>query len=116
MSHFEKMASFQKIKRKLPNAAMSILGLFSATQQKMLHKVLWHLVSDFPQINAELIASHSIPCCIIANINDPLHPYEMAEKLHETINGSKLHKVTSRYINDQKHKKEVRAIIEKFLS
>jgi pimeloyl-ACP methyl ester carboxylesterase len=114
-SHFEKLDSFQKIRQELPAAAMSILGLFSPTQQKSLDKVLWHLVSDHPEINTNVINSKNIPTCIIANLDDPLHPFEMAKTLNADIVASKLHKVTSRYKNDKAHKKEVQAIIEKFL-
>lgn len=115
MNHFERLEEFQQIKRTLPNAAMSVLGVFSATQQKLLHKVLWHLVSDYPEISPDVINRYAIPTCIIGNLHDPLHPYKMAENLHAQIKGSKLHKVTSRYKSDEKHKKEVRTIIEKFL-
>ena len=114
-NHFERLEAFLKIKSKLPAAAMSILGLFAATQQKSLHKVLWHMVNDYPEINLEVINSQHIRTCIIANQNDPLHPYEMADELASLINNSKLNKVTSRYKNDQNHRTEVRAIIKNFL-
>ena len=114
-TQFERLDSFMKIKTKLPAAAMSLLGLFDTTQQKSIHKVLYHLVNDHPLADYSAINAASIPTCIIGNQNDPLHPFEMVKKIHSLIENSSLHKVTSRYKSNSKHGKEVRTIISKFL-
>lgn len=113
--HFSRLESFRNIQRKLPNAALSLLGLFAATQQKNLPKVLWHMVNDTPYTNYEELNRYEIPCSIIANEHDPLHPFDLAKEIHENIHHSSFHKVTSRYKDDNKHRKEVRSIISKCL-
>ena len=98
-----------------PAAAQSILGVFAEDQQPELAGVIEAMVQDRPFNSTEQLSEISVPCVVIANHDDPLHPYEMAEKIHESIPGSVLRKVTSRYIDDQLHTQQVRQIIQKFI-
>ena len=113
---FQRLEVFHQMKMKLPSAAMSVYGLFAADQQSQLHKVLWHMVSDQPNFDYKIINEHQIPCCVIANNDDPLHPIKMAKEIHANLANSQFHKVTSRYKNDQSHKKQVQKIISQFIS
>lgn len=112
---FNELPDFQKIQKQVPNAAKSVLGVFANTQRKEIPLVLKQMIRDIPFSNFENIKTIQKPCLILANEDDPLHPFEMAEKIHQEIDESKLHKVTSRYINDPKHNKEVRSLINMFV-
>jgi len=56
------------------------------------------------------------PCLIIGSEDDPLHPFRMAEIIHENIRESTIHKVISRYINNPKHISQVRKHVNKFIT
>ena len=112
---FEQLSAFRQIKNKLPTAAQSVLGVFADTQQKEIPQVLTHLVNDAPFPSLKKIQTITQPCIILANDDDPLHPFEMAQVIHQHINGSTLHKVTSRYIDDNQHRIEVQKIVSNFL-
>jgi len=114
-AEFRKLDSFLKIEKELPSAAKSILGVFSKTQQSSLSKVIEQLVGDRPFIDLDLLGKIEQPCLIIANEDDPLHPFWMAEEICKKIQNSELKKVTSRYIDNELHQQEVRNLITTFI-
>ncbi len=115
-THFEQNADFQKIQKLLPKAAASILGVFAPTQRAEIPLVLEKMVNDRPFTSLEALTKIKQPCLIIGNENDPLHPFEMAEKIHQYIAGSELIKVPSRYKNDIEHRKVINRIVSKYIN
>ena len=99
----------------LEPVAQSILGVFASDQQPILEKVIDRMVGDRPFTAMDQLAEIKVPTLVLGNEHDPLHPFEMAEKIHQEIPGSALDKITSRYIDNEQHSIEVRASIEKFL-
>lgn len=96
-------------------AAQSVLGVFSPDQQAGLSRVIRAMVGDRPFEDIALLQQIDVPTLIIGNDADPLHPYDMAEKIQQSIPGSVLRKVTSRYIADPLHTTEVRSSIQEFI-
>lgn len=113
---FEKNKGYQNIKGHLRTAATSIMGVFSDTQQTAIPMVLKCMVNDAPFTSLEDLAQIEQPCLVIGNDDDPLHPFEIAKVIHQHIKGSQLQKVTSRYIGNRPHKKEVTQFVSKFIS
>lgn len=113
---FEKLSNFQNIQQKLPAAAKSILGVFAGTQRKEIPFVLTQLVQDQPLLTLTDLQKVTCPCLIIANDDDPLHPYEMADIIHQYLPNSQLVKVPSRYVDNQQHGKRVTELIATFIS
>ena len=106
---------FKHIQATLPSAAQSILGVFAEHQQEVLPKVIHAMAADRPFESMSHLQEIEAPCLIIANDDDPLHPYSMAKKISECISHSILKKVTSRYIDNELHSQEVLAHISHFL-
>jgi len=96
-------------------AAQSVLGVFSPDQQSGLSQVIRDMVGDRPFGRMEQLREIAVPTLIIGNDDDPLHPYGMAEKIQQSIPGSVLIKVTSRYIADPLHTTQVRKRIREFI-
>lgn len=113
---FKKSDDFLAIKRTLPNAAESILGVFANTQCAEFPFVLKKMVNSTPFPNLENLKKIKKPSIILASEDDPLHPFEMAENIHQNIKESEIHKVSSRYINDSKHTTEIKTLIKLFMT
>ncbi len=111
-TRFKQLDEFRDIT--LDSVAQSVLGVFSPDQQPGLAKVIKHMVGDRPFASMEELKSINVPCLILGNDDDPLHPYNMTEKIHQTIQGSVLRKLTSRYIADDLHQMQVRKNIQRF--
>lgn len=112
---FEQLPEFQEINKRYPLAGQSILGLFSENQQDVLPQVLRSLVNDSPVLNLDELDAIDCPCLIIGNHDDPLHPFYMAETLHERINNSILETVPSKYVDSVGHQLLVKRHIVNFL-
>jgi pimeloyl-ACP methyl ester carboxylesterase len=110
---FSKLPEFLKIEP--PAAAQSVLGVFSPDQQADLSRVIRAMVGDRPFEDIEQLKQIDVPTLIIGNDDDPLHPYAMAEKIQQSIPGSVLRQVTSRYIADPLHTTQVRSSIQEFI-
>ncbi len=115
LNEFKKEPSFALIETENKGAAASILGVFSEQQQLSLKTVITQMVADHPFNDLEEIDRLQTPCLIIANEYDPIHPYKMAEKIHECFQDSILKKVTSRYLDPELHKKQVRSLVTDFI-
>ena len=114
-STFMEDAEYQQIERLLPKAAASVMGVFADTQQQVLPLVLERLVDDFPFPSLGELNKIQLPCLLLANEDDPLHPIEMAKIIQRHIPGSVFQEVTSRYVSNEKHGQEVRKAVAEFL-
>jgi len=114
-SKFKLTGSYLNIETELPSAAKSVMGIFSDTQQPGLPTVIDNMVGDRPFDDVERLKEIKVPCLILGNDDDPLHPYDMAEVIHRNIEASVLKKITSRYIDADLHKNQVRDNILNFI-
>lgn len=112
---FEENGLLDMIRKELPAAADSIMGLFSRDQQESTEDILEGMINDSPFKSMESLKNISVPTMVIGNDDDPLHPWEFAEEIAATIPGASLHKVVSRYVDDITHKQQVRGIVNEFL-
>ena len=112
-AQFQQLPEFKDIV--LPTVAQSVLGVFAEDQQPALSKVIKHMVGDRPFQSMEQLYGIKVPCLILGNDHDPLHPFEMAKKIHQYIGGSVLRKLTSRYIDNDLHREQVRECIQEFV-
>lgn len=112
---FESLPEFALIREKIPKAAASILGMFNREQQVYTSPLLRAMVGDQPCLT-ETPPGIDLPALIIGNDDDPLHPWEMAEKWHQTLPNSGLIKVPSRYTDPDGHRIKVINAIQEFMN
>ena len=110
---FGELKQFQDISPE--GAAQSVLGVFSSEQQPELSQVILNMVKDRPFTSLEKLSDIKAPTMVIGNDQDPLHPFAMAEKISQSIPGSVLRKVTSRYIDNAKHSEQLRTLLNDFI-
>lgn len=113
---FEQGPAFQTIQKTLPNAAASILGVFSPTQQDVIPFVLESMYNDRPFNDRAELKKITQPSLIIANEDDPLHPFAMAQEIQKWVAGSQLVKIVSRYIDNEAHRKAVYSTVHEFVN
>ncbi|MCA6078345.1 alpha/beta fold hydrolase [Fulvivirga sedimenti] len=111
---FMQAPEFRTIAEKHPNAATSVLGMFNRDQQMHTASILKSMVQDQPCSSDPTLLS--VPALIIGNEDDPLHPWQMAVEWNEILAESKLIQVTSRYLDDEKHRIETVTAIQEFIN
>jgi len=116
LKHFKQRPDFQEIAQSLPKAAESILGVFAETQGPKISTVLESMVRDRSFASMQALEEIQQPCLILANEDDPLHPYSMAESIQKRLPNSRLERVISRYVDNDQHNKEVFQLVSKFIT
>ena len=115
LTQFQNLPEYKKLASIVPNAAASAAGVFNPDQQPELPIVIRHMVDDHPFEKMSDLEKIKVSCLTLGNDDDPFHPFTMAVKLHNNIKGSKLVKLTSRYIDNDAHRTEVRENISTFV-
>lgn len=112
---FEKLPAFQDIQKISPEAAASLLGMFTREQPDNTSSLLRAMVEDQPCPFGDppLI---TLPVLVIGNDHDPLHPWEMAESWHKLLPNSRLIRVAPRYLEPETHQREVIQAIREFMN
>lgn len=113
---FEQNKEYQQIKANLPTAAKSIIGVFGKNQQRVIPTVLKKMVGDKPFAKKQALKDLKVPCLVIGNEDDPLHPFSMASTIHKYIKESQLEKVVSRYVNNREHRITLTNLTQQFLN
>ncbi|MEZ5040160.1 MAG: alpha/beta hydrolase [Saprospiraceae bacterium] len=116
LATFEQRPNFKRIQQLLPNAAQSVLGVFAPTQRAEIPLVLENMIKDRPFSDLKALENIHHPCLIIGNEDDPLHPIDMAERIHQCISGSQCVNVISRYVDDAQHGAAVNQLVSKFIT
>jgi pimeloyl-ACP methyl ester carboxylesterase len=111
---FMKRTDFQKIQKALPKVAESILGVFGPQQRPELPIVIENMVKDRAFDDLSSLNTIDKPCLVIGSDDDPLHPFDMAETIHQRIKRSELSKIVSRYIDDEQHSLYVNKLVTNF--
>ncbi len=116
LKDFMQRPRFKVIQDQLPKAAQSVLGVFEPTQRAEIPFVLKSMIKDQPFEEIENLKQINVPCLVVGNDNDPLHPYLMAQKIHHFIKSSLMHQVISRYLDDAAHQQSIEKLVAKFIS
>lgn len=110
---FESLPEFKKLEPLA--AAQSVLGVFAPEQQPELVTVIECMVNDRPFESMNELKNILVPTMVVGNDDDPLHPLWMSKKVQENIDNSVLKEVTSRYIDNDLHRDQVRQHIKDFI-
>ena len=77
---------------------------------------LSRIPNDWPLNDIEQARSTACPTLILANKNDPIHPYEYGVRLAEAIPGAQFREIASKSVDANLHLREVQQFIQEFLS
>ncbi len=113
---FMNNTSLDNIFGSLTTARDSLLGIFSPDQHPQINMAIQHMYRDRPYVVTEDLDKITQKCLIIANHDDPLHPFDMAETLARRIKSARLEIIVSRYINHAVHKNQVQKLVEEFMN
>jgi pimeloyl-ACP methyl ester carboxylesterase len=73
------------------------------------------MYQDAPVKDLADLARIEQPSLVLANHDDPLHPFDFATVIDFYLPNSEIHEVVSRYVDDEKHGNQVRTLVSSFL-
>ena len=98
--NYVKTEIFNKLNSLSKYAGDSLIGQFNYPYVKETSLKFVKIPSDAPNYNREEWRDIKIPTLILANKEDPIHPYEYGKLLHSYISNSKFVEVTSKTISN----------------
>lgn len=76
---------------------------------------LERLINDRPHPDRAAWATVKVPTLVLANRQDPVHPFEVGEELARAIPGAELREITSKSVSLEQHAADVQRHLEEFL-
>jgi pimeloyl-ACP methyl ester carboxylesterase len=112
---FEKSKDYLEMKRQSTDSANALERHF--THPRALETVvkLEQIPVDAPNFNREEWRSIQVPTLVLANRQDPIHPYEYGEVLAQIIPGAEFRELTPKSVDLDRHGEDVQRFLEEFL-
>jgi pimeloyl-ACP methyl ester carboxylesterase len=112
---FKETKEYQRCLHESPDAATSLLGQFSHPRAEETVVKLERLPLHIPAHGREEWASITVPTLVLANRQDPIHPYVFGETLARMIPGAEFRELTPKSVSVEAHGADVQRYIEAFL-
>jgi pimeloyl-ACP methyl ester carboxylesterase len=107
---------FLAMERESPDCARSLVGQFEQPRAVECVSRLERLAADTPCPDRAAYANLRIPTLILANRQDPIHPWPLAQSLSEAIPGALLQAVTPKSAGLDRHAADVQHAIDEYLN
>jgi pimeloyl-ACP methyl ester carboxylesterase len=112
---FRQSEEFQSYLRESPDAANSLVGQFQNPRAEETVVKLERIPMDTPVRDLAVLKSITVPTLILANRQDPIHPYEYGQVLATAIPGAEFRELTPKSVSQERHRADVQWLLGAFL-
>lgn len=113
---FLQTEDYLEAKQKWPDVANSMAGHFDNPQVEDTAFKFDRIINDTPNRDRGEWGTIRVPTLVLANRQDPVHPYGFGETLAAAIPHAKLREITSKSVSVERHTAEVQQYLEEFLT
>lgn len=112
---YQETAAYRQVWRDSPDSAKSLLAQFAHPRAGETVVKLERIPAYIPAHTREHWETLRLPVLILANRQDPVHPFEFGEVLAQAIPGARLVEVTPKSVSVEQHGADVQRALEDFL-
>ena len=113
---FQQTDDYRAMLRESPDAANSLLGQFDHPRPADAVVNLERIPKESPHPDRRQWAAVAVPTLVLANRQDPIHPFEYGETLARVIPGAEFGELTPKSEDRERHAADVRAAVNGFLA
>lgn len=113
---FRSSATGQRLAAESPDNLAALLGYTSRPEARAFAQVLLDIATQPPGVSLQQVQALQLPCLIIGNEMDAVHPMSSAETLAMTIPKARLIRVAPKAQDRPRHHAEICAAIAAFLA
>ena len=113
--HVEKLEAFAAMRRNFPEAASALVQNLQNAKVPGAAITYRSILSSVPFGDFSEFAGIRVPALVLANHDDPIHPFELAERLAAGIPGSVLQEFPSKHESVTEHQEGFRLRVAQFL-
>lgn len=110
-----KLEAFASMRRSFPEAASGLMQNLENARDSSVAMTYRSILASVPFEDFGDLASILVPTLVLANHDDPIHPYELAERLAAAIPGSTFHEFPSKHRSFAEHQEGFRFRVAEFL-
>jgi pimeloyl-ACP methyl ester carboxylesterase len=113
---FKQTAEYAELLQKWPDVANSLALQFESPRVEETAFKLESIIRDTPNNDRQQWKSIRVPTLVLANRQDPIHPFGYGEILAQAIPGAELKEITSKSVSVERHGVDVQRYIGEFLN
>jgi pimeloyl-ACP methyl ester carboxylesterase len=113
---FKDTALYRDVACESPDAAESLLGQFSSPRAAETVVKLERIPRDTPLDDLNDLTAIRAPTLVMANRQDPIHPFAFGETLGRLIPGAGFQELTPKSVSKERHADDVTFCIARFLA
>lgn len=114
-SAFAQTAEYAGLYRQAPEVAGSLLRQFDSPRAEDAVARLERIPPDSPCASLDDLKQIRVPTLVLANRQDPVHPFEFGQIIARSITGSRFRELTAKSVSPERHASDVQQFIEEFL-
>jgi pimeloyl-ACP methyl ester carboxylesterase len=112
---FKRSETYTEMAQMAPDAARSLCGQFEHPRAEETVVKLERIPHDTPSHDRRAWAAITVPALVLANRQDPIHPFEYGSIIAQTLPHAEFQELTSKSVSLEHHMQETQAFIEAFL-
>jgi len=112
---FKQSEEYKEALVKWPDVAHSLALQFESPQAEETAFKFERIITDAPNRDPKEWQSIRVPALVLANRQDPIHPYEFGAILAQSIPGAELREITSKSVSLERHGADVQKHLGEFL-
>lgn len=116
LEEFRRTPEYERLARESPDCAQVVVNHFEFPRAEECVIRLERIPHDAPSHDRSEWKTLGVPTLVLANQQDPIHPWDFAETLAGQIPGAVLREVTAKSVDVDRHAEDVRRHIGEFLS
>ena len=111
---FQQTETYREISRQSPDTAASLLSQFTHPRAEEAVARLERIPTHTPRHTRRDWATISVPTLVMANRQDPIHPFAYGETLARIIPGAEFRELTPKSVSVERHAADVQRDVEEF--
>lgn len=111
---FRESVEYRQTLQRWPEVATSLAEQFESPRAEETASKLETIITDTPCGDRSLWRRIAVPTLVLANRNDPIHPWEFGQELAREIPGAQLREITAKSISLEQHARDIQAALETF--
>lgn len=112
---FQQSDLYAEYRSSAPDVARSLCGQFEQPRAEETAVKLARIPASVAVPDAGLLASIAVPALVLANRQDPVHPFEYGEIIAGLLPHAELKELTPKSISVEQHTRQTQAYIAQFL-
>lgn len=112
---FECSTLYRELVITAPDVARSLRGQFEHPRAEETAGKLARIPNTTPIPSLSALASITVPVLVLANRQDPVHPFEFGEIITRALPNAELKEVTAKSVSLEQHVRQTQDYIEQFL-